>query len=486
MLSSEFTGEFKYLTPTLESSYERIKPVDPEISETPETSLYYLYEGRSKYAPYPTHTIRAFNFNSKFAKENFDAAATLFIKELLHLMSIDPKSVLVNSFEIHEKKMAFAALPYAPLSCQIQKKRDSKLEKESKEGAKKPPEFSDTNCIENMISDLLLDVEFLSKEMNIKDCSSILVPKSIYQFKKSGAYFLGDWLTPLMSAKQLATETGTNIKKLSSIEAPKEMFSLGLSILELNKFAPEVIQKLREMDGNNQKLFETTIERLFSDQRFENMSKEWNKLLRRMACTNVKVRPEIEEFFTKKSVRRKKLLEEDYRLEINLAQDSLNDDTLEVLIKKIMTKFVELSVLDLKKNRIADKGVIELGQNTSWKNLTTLNLFWNNIGAEGAIGLGKNTSWMSLTTLNLERNHIGAEGAIGLGKNTSWTNFTTLNLERNHIDAAGAIGLGKNTSWMNLATLNLSWNNIGAEGAIGLGENTSWIHLETLNKFEMG
>jgi hypothetical protein len=53
----------------------------------------------------------------------------------------------VDTFEINDKKMAFAALSYAPLRCKIpQHAQNSILNEESKEGAK-PSDFSEIKCI---------------------------------------------------------------------------------------------------------------------------------------------------------------------------------------------------------------------------------------------------------------------------------------------------------------------------------------------------
>ena len=99
-----------------------------------QTELYYLYEVKCLQDPKPTYTIRLFNSTSKFSTENFDKAVTLFIKELLYLMTVDAKSVVVNSFVMSNegKVMAFAALPYAPLSCELKKKRELQAKEEEK------------------------------------------------------------------------------------------------------------------------------------------------------------------------------------------------------------------------------------------------------------------------------------------------------------------------------------------------------------------
>ena len=113
LLNTQYPEDWNILTPHIKLSYSDLKL-------TSKTPLYHIYEGKALSPPYSLHTIRVLDVNSEFAQEDYDAAASLFIKELLHLISIDPTCVLVNSFEISEKKMGFVTLPYAPLSHQLQ------------------------------------------------------------------------------------------------------------------------------------------------------------------------------------------------------------------------------------------------------------------------------------------------------------------------------------------------------------------------------
>ena len=169
-----------------------------DVTLLSETDIYYVFGAKSMFGSRSIYTIRAFNSNSKFSKENFDFAFSLFIKEMLHLMAIDQKSVIINSFKVsHEgKKMAFAALPYIPLSYELEEER--KLAKEKKENFKGISALNNFEGVKDMIADLTLDLEFLTKGFKIQDCSKILVPESIYRFKESGACFLGDWVKTLL------------------------------------------------------------------------------------------------------------------------------------------------------------------------------------------------------------------------------------------------------------------------------------------------
>lgn len=276
MLTSQFTDQYKYLTSSIKFSYSDVKLIS-------ETQLYYLYEGKSKSAPYQSHTIRAFNFNSAFAQENYDAAASLFIKELLHLVSIDPTIVLVNTFEINDKKMAFAALTYAPISQITQNLISNKGTKEDTSQS----EFSSIARIKDLISKVLLEVEYLSKELKIQDCSSILTPQSIYRCKESGKYFLGDWLTAIMKDGQMSTEIGTSFNKQSDAPVkPREILSLGLSIFELNRVNVEIIKRLREMEEKKDILFGPVVNGLFSTKELDGVPKELKDLLEMMVDSN--------------------------------------------------------------------------------------------------------------------------------------------------------------------------------------------------------
>lgn len=502
METGQTTGKSDYLPPKLRSSYS-------ELTLISEASFYYLYEGKSKYSHPSCHTIRALNFNSKFVKDNHDVAASLFIKELLRLVSIDPTNILINSFEISDggQKMAFASLSYAPLSTEIPHEESSKVEEETKENyVVNPSGFANIQCVTDMISDVVSDIDFLSNELKIKDCSALLTPQNIYRFKESGTFLLGDWSPSAMNHNQVAQGTGTNIRRPASLPMTfKEIFSFGLSVLELNGVEPEQIGKLREMEAKKDLMLDITLKELLSGKELGGISKELKELLKRMLSTDVYIRRTIDEFIDNTRRRRNGV---DDGMDMKFEGYTFTPEELDFLVRKVMNLWVPLRTLNLKGTKFSSKAITALGKNNTWTNLKSLNLSSTNIGPEGGAPLGqnnawtnleildlscnnfgdqgvtalsKNNSWTKLVSLNLSNNNVGSEGAKALSKNSSWKNLTLLNLYNNRIEAEGATALGENQSWTNLKTLDISWNKIGSNGAEGLSKNDSWKHLETLS-----
>ena len=276
------------LPPRTKLLYSDIKPVL-------ETSLYTLYEAKSTISPFPPHTIRVFDSNSEFVKESYDFAATLFIKELLYLMTIDPGSVILNSFEISEdgKKIAFATLPYAPISSHIQQAQNSEIKEECKKGFQ-PSEPKDVDWIKNMISDVLLDVEFLTTQLGITGFSELLTPQSIFRFEETGVCFLGDWCKEIMKNDPY---DNTNTQTVSELTTPKLEFndiqSLGISSLELGGANSDMVNGLREMKTRGDKMFDVTLKGMLAD---ENLSEELKELLAKMVLGKTDLKTILEEF----------------------------------------------------------------------------------------------------------------------------------------------------------------------------------------------
>ena len=446
------------LPPTYKIDYSDYKPLA-------ETEVYYLYEAKSLRARNQLQTIRAFNSTSKFSIENYDMAVTLFIKELLYLMTIDPKLVIINSFVVSNegKRMAFAALPYTPLSYELKQKRELAVAEEEKKDELKPlSPFNKIPCVKEMIADVLLDAEFLYKELRSTNCSKILVPESIYMIKESSAYFLGDWATALTSDEgQNLQSTAELSKRNSSPEISEEILNLGVSLLELNGVEPEEIQRIRRMIQDKDELLDSKLKEILAE-----IPEELKELLERMLNKNVSLRPKFIELNKFEGQRKRKSKPE---FKINLDALKLKNDELDFLVSKVMKNWTGTTELSLRRIGIGAKGMEILSKNESWTKLTSLDLGENNIGVDGAIALSENVSWLNLTSLNLRYNNIGAKGAAALSNNVSWTKLTSLDLYYNNIGVEGATALSKNVLWTNLSLLVLGGNSIGAEGASSTG-----------------
>ena len=458
------------LPPTLKFDYSDFKLIA-------ETKVYYLYEAKSLHAPNPIHTIKVFNSTSQFSKENYDMAVTLFMKELLYLMTIDPKLVIVNSFVVSNKgkRMAFASLPYTPLSYELKQKRELAAAEEQKNDELKPlPPFDEIEGVKDIIADLLLDVEFLYKELRSTECSKILVPESIYKIEESGAYFLGDWATALTSNEDQNFQSTVPFSKTdSSLEVFEEMLNLGVSLLELNGVEEKKILRIRKMIQYKDEFLDSILQNVLNE-----IPKELKQLLERMLNKNVNLRPELNELNKHEGKRKKKPKVE---FKINLESLKLKNDELDFLVQKVMENWTNITELSLRENGIDSKGVEILSKNVSWINLASLDLKSNYIGDGGAIALSKNVSWINLTSLILHSNNIYDEGVIGLSMNESWINLKSLDLSYNNISDEGAVTLSKNVTWINLTSLNLQSNNIGNEGVTALSMNVSWINLTSLD-----
>ena len=236
---------------------------------------------------------------SDFVLQNYDFAASLFIKELIHLVAFAPECIMTNSFEISERKMAFATLPHLPLCYHDFKQSPAEEEKEPMKNF-----FPDQPLrIKEMISDLLAEIGFLSEQINVKDCSSILTMQGIYKFKdREGPYFLADWLTAMLDSQSALEHTET-VSQSTSRPSPKEIFSLGLNILELNGIPQEDVISLKEMEKAKNALFVRTLKGILSDMQ---LSDDLKSLVGRMLDSNAQARPQFKDFPTIISSRKEK------------------------------------------------------------------------------------------------------------------------------------------------------------------------------------
>ena len=471
------------LTPALQVTYSDFKLLA-------KTEIYYLFEAKSLRAPNPIHTIRVLNSDSEFVKENLEIAISIFIKEMLNIMTIDPKSVIINSFEVSNggRRMAFAALPYAPLSYELEQRKELVDAEESKEKTEPETPFSKLSEVKNMIADVFLDVEFLFREFKSNDCSPILTPESIYRFKESGAYFLGDWVTALLNEdRQNYNSALSTWGSIPSSEFSNEMLGIGLSLLQLNGVEKETLSIIRNaIKEENNALLGILIKGAISD-----LPKELRDFLERMLNKNSIMRPKFSEFSEYESKRK---LKTKNKMDVNPHSWSLekkkgdNNEQLEFLILNVIKRRTDITDLNLSDYKIGNKGIEILQKLDACIDVTKLKLNNSGVGTEGVAALSKNISWANLTVLSLDNNEIGTEGAAALSRNTSWTNLKVLGLDNNEIDAEGAAALSKNTSWINLTKLDLDNNKIGAEGAAALSKNTSWTNLAELglNNNEIG
>ena len=95
------------IPPKLRSSYYKKTLVLDTVSNS-----YLTFQAISK-ATQEHHTIRVLNLTlPTVTSTQYDIAATLFIKELSRLYALDPRAILIESFEISDGKIGFASLSH--------------------------------------------------------------------------------------------------------------------------------------------------------------------------------------------------------------------------------------------------------------------------------------------------------------------------------------------------------------------------------------
>ncbi len=165
--------------------------------------------------------------------------------------------------------------------------------------------------------------------------------------------------------------------------------------------------------------------------------------------------------------------------ELNLSGNSISDIS-------ALRNLTNLQTLNLSGN-----GIISIGALANLTNLQTLNLSGNNISDISA--LANLTNLQTLKTLNLSGNNISDISALG-----NLTNLQTLNLSYNNISDISAlrgltnlteldwsynknISIGALANLTNLQTLNLSGNSISDIGALRSLTNLQTLYLSNNN-----
>lgn len=194
------------LTPKIKNSYT-------DLHKLFEADTFFIYEGKSK----PTQeiqTVRILNPNCERVQADYDAHATLFIKEMIRIASQSPKAleIIIESFEISEQKIAYATVPYNSLAGEAKPiLRDINLEKD----------------IVKMMRDLTPDIELFGK-LGLESLYNNLIGfDNIYRFREDNTFFLGGW------TEGLSSDPSVSQSVMPGQEKPDDIYSLGLISLEL-------------------------------------------------------------------------------------------------------------------------------------------------------------------------------------------------------------------------------------------------------------
>ena len=236
------------------------------------TSYYRVYEAVSRTSQ--KVTIRIFDTEAEIVKLNdksYEKYATLFIQEMLRLCarSGDQDMILIESFVIEEKKIAFATKRSNSLQHYFQEEKKQQIK------------------IEKLLSDVISDLAFLRKEMLLGDL--LIDPDHISYVEECDLFFLGDWATGNLidngsmydglnqttskrlaskyAAPELLNNTDVLIRSRNyslDICSCSELYSLGLIALECCGIESRKIADLQGVkdDENFDLLLKTTLLKL--------------------------------------------------------------------------------------------------------------------------------------------------------------------------------------------------------------------------------
>ena len=213
----------------------KLKSAYPNYKLVSECSYYSIFQAESQ-THGEIHTIRVLNLTSESTQKNYDAAATLFIQEALYIanhVNNRLESVIVESFEIDNKKIAFVTKPYQSLSS-LKQKQSTRLSLD----------------LEKLLKDIIANVSFLHSSMKLGNLS--IDANNIYSFDDANSYFLGDWgvATPIQTITTPRTSVET-IGLSSEIRVPRtaaqEIHKLAFLALELSGLSIEDYGELLEI-----------------------------------------------------------------------------------------------------------------------------------------------------------------------------------------------------------------------------------------------
>ena len=200
-----------------------------------QTSYYTVYAARSSKTNQAC-TIRMLDPQSEFVLKDHDAALTLFIQEIFHLLTRvgGSEQIIIQDFEIIGNRAALVTSPYYSLQKKIEN----------------PKEFDTKRVdIEKMLKEVASDIHFIYNRLNIPNLQVTL--NNIFYMQDTDAFFLGDW----QGQQHLST---------SKKEPTSEVYSLGLSLLELTGVKSIDIKRLSYESENCEGLLDDIIGNLQS------------------------------------------------------------------------------------------------------------------------------------------------------------------------------------------------------------------------------
>lgn len=455
----------------------------------PDIEPYYLTYSARSVSSNQLCTIRALDRHAQLTMQDYDAAATLFVQELLHLYYRDPHTVLLDTFTISQGKMAFVT----STSCNFLK-------------TQKTSQIDLTKMIDNLVK----DIHFFSDGLRMRNITKLLRPESIFytsdpeptQYCLSNRYqvalpTIDETKKPTTTNALEEAKTNESTSNWKSDLKDEEFYTLGLMMLKLlnGDLICKKIENCRS-ECSDEQAYHSAVDEILSK---APLTESQARIFSTMLQSDAHKLEKLEELLQTEGLNQKKELQ---KVNVNpknlpnaiteLLEDPNPKESNGIYIGELLVgdvgvlalsqsqQWSHVTEMDLTKNLISDLGAEVLSKCAVWNNLEGLYLDTNSIGSAGAVALSRNRTWTKLKFLSMMNNTIGDEGAAALSMNDSWTNLEILNLEINAIGDAGIEQLSKNSTWKNLKDLYLKDNSITGKGASALSKNNSWTKLTVL------
>ena len=232
----------------LRVAYKDIKLISTKDSRRSKISI---FEGKCKIT-HELHIIKVLEPNQEDWKD--DAMPTLFVQELLHLCSTQPKLVIINSFIMENNTLAYSLRCTTSLRAQFQAQKSSK-----------PEEKSDTVNLEKVISGTVAELEILWDKRKIRGYGSAIQMDDIYYDYKNQKYWLGNW-TNICQQSMVVTsyEDDLDHEPFTSQDISEELSALGMTIMELKEMNRPEIEKQRLNVELNENEYNLAVEKQLS------------------------------------------------------------------------------------------------------------------------------------------------------------------------------------------------------------------------------
>ncbi|MBH25352.1 MAG: hypothetical protein CMH57_13050 [Myxococcales bacterium] len=150
---------------------------------------------------------------------------------------------------------------------------------------------------------------------------------------------------------------------------------------------------------------------------------------------------------------------------LGLSDNALTAESIRALLQGAR---LDLTSLDLSRNRLGLDAIEALSRAPELVRLTRLDLSHNQIGPDAAAALGGSLALGGLLELNLDDNHLGDLGVDRLSRSERASGLLRLSLRHNAITPDGASVLAQSPSLAGVARLDLRDNPLGDDGVVAL------------------